>query len=123
MLGKFTYLGYTLIFTWPLIAFLWWRHADRLRPALRLIGLVTGLATVYGFFVWPYGLSWGCWAYSEDHILGIRILGTVFEDLVWWACIAFLFASFVVVVAGLEDSGAPIIRSLLRGVKDGELVM
>lgn len=112
MFGQYTYLGLTLIFTLPLILFLWWRHSGRLWRERGLIAVTTACAVVYGFLVWPFGLRWGCWGYSEDHLLGVRIFGTVLEDLVWWACIAFLFSSFIVVAASAEDEGRPVLRSV-----------
>jgi lycopene cyclase domain-containing protein len=113
MFGHYTYLGLTLIFTLPLILFLWWRHGRRLWRSRRLIFLATVMAVVYGFFVWPFGLRWHCWGYSEEHILGMRIFGTVLEDLVWWACIAFLFSSFITVAAAAEEKGWPVLRTVL----------
>ena len=37
MFGELTYLVYTLVFTMPLIAFLWWRHYRLLRLHVLLI--------------------------------------------------------------------------------------
>jgi hypothetical protein len=114
MFGNFTYLAYTLIFTVPLIAFLWRRHGARLWQARRLIVTATALVTAFGFFVWPYGLVWKCWEYSPTRILGVIIFGTVLEDVVWWLCISFLFACTVTLLAQFEDEGKPLIAALLR---------
>jgi hypothetical protein len=113
MFGHFTYIVLTLIFTVPLTIFLWWRHFTMLWQAKGFVALVTALATLYGFFVWPYGLAWKCWAYSEDRILGPRVLGTVLDDLVWWVCITLITASFVVVSTKFERDGKPLIKSIL----------
>lgn len=117
MFGKFTYLGLTLIFTGPLIAYLWRRFPSALRRGRRAILSLTGLAVLYGFFVWPLGLLWGCWAYSEDKILGLRAFGAVFEDLVWWACIAFLYAGYVHVAAAAEDRRESLLAALAGASK------
>ncbi len=115
MFGNATYLGYTLIFTVPLMAFLWWRHGTRLWKERRLIAAATAVVTVFGFLVWPYGLAWKCWEYSPSKILGITIFGTVFEDIAWWLCISFLFACTVALLARFEDEGKQPIAALLTG--------
>ena len=115
MFGKLTYLTYTLVFTLPLISFLWWRHYDRLRRHVLLISAATALSLVYCVLVWPLGLEWECWTYAEDKITGLELFGTVVDDLVWWACITFLFASFAVISAAIEETGRPVIRGIWTG--------
>ncbi len=115
MFGELTYLTYTLVFTLPLISFLWWRHYARLRKHVLLIGTATALSLVYCVLVWPLGLTWECWTYAEDKITGLEVLGTVLDDLVWWAYITFLIASFTVVSAAIEETGRPVIRSIWTG--------
>jgi len=117
MFGKLTYLIYTLIFTVPLITFLWWRHYIILRRCLPVIGAITTLALAYCILVWPLGLTWGCWSYAGDRILGLRILGVDLEDLVWFACIAWLYGSFAVVSSEYEEAGKPLIRGILLGTR------
>ena len=114
MFGKFTYLAYTLIFTVPLIAFLWWRQGKRLWAARRVLAVTTLLVTAFGFLVWPYGLAWKCWDYAPEKILGVSIFGTVLEDLVWWLCISFLFACTVTMLAEFEEEGKPLLATLVR---------
>ncbi len=113
MFGNLSYLAYILIFTVSLMAFLWWRQSARLWSERRLIVAATAIVTTFGFLVWPYGLAWRCWEYSPSKILGITILGTVFEDMVWWLCISFLFSCTVALLARFEDEGKPLIATLL----------
>ena len=114
MFGHFTYLAYTLLFTVPLLALLWRHHGARLWQARRLIAIATTLVTLFGWVLWPYGLLWKCWGYSPDKILGITLFGTVLEDVVWWFCIALLFACTIALLAQFEDEGKPLMTTLLK---------
>jgi hypothetical protein len=60
-------------------------------------------------------LDWKCWAYEESRIIGLRVLNTVVEDIVWWACIVWLFASFVFASARFEEENQSLVRGILFG--------
>lgn len=110
MFAKFTYLFYTLLFTVPLIFFLWFYFYRILRKNLIAVLTTTFILTLYGFFLWPTGLVWNTWAYNSEKILGATILGTVLEDILWWFLIAFLLASFALVMAKKEEAHEGILR-------------
>ncbi|MFQ6015080.1 MAG: hypothetical protein ACE5NP_06530 [Anaerolineae bacterium] len=114
MFGFNTYLILTLLFALPPIALLWWRHFRLLWQEKGLICFVTFLATSYGFFVWPVSMQWQSWAYSKDQIIGLWVIATALEDIVWWLLISFLFASFVVVASHFEEQKQPLLKSILK---------
>lgn len=114
MFGHFTYFLYTLIFTLPLIVFLWSFYRQILIPVSKKVLVITLLATFYGFLIWPYGLKMACWAYSSQKILNFNVLGVVFEDLVWWFLICLLLVSFIFVSAHFEDEKQSLFSSLLK---------
>lgn len=110
MFGKFTYLYYTLIFTIPLILFLWFYFLTILKKNLLSIAITTALLTLYGFFLWPTGLAWKTWVYNGEKILGVSIFGTVLEDIVWWLFISLLLASFAIVMIKKEQQKERLMR-------------
>lgn len=110
MFGKFTYLYYTLIFTLPLIAFLWIYFYRILKKNVATIFVTTILLTTYGFLIWSTGLAWGTWAYNGEKILGVSIFGTVLEDIVWWSLTSFLLASFAIVMMKKEQQKERLMR-------------
>lgn len=119
MFDKLTYLLYTLIFTTPLILFLWVYYFKTLKKNLIVIVLTTMILTFYGFFLWPTGLVWRTWEYNQQKILGLTIFGTVFEDIVWWFLISFLISSFAIVVIRKEEQKENLfkIKTLLKKEK------
>ncbi|PIZ42257.1 hypothetical protein COY34_03145 [candidate division WWE3 bacterium CG_4_10_14_0_2_um_filter_42_8] len=114
MFGHGTYLFYTLIFTLPLIGFLWFFYRPILRPCLKKILGLSLLATFYGFLVWPYGLKMSCWGYSEAKILNITLFGVVLEDIVWWFLVTWLLISFVTVSLHFENRKQSFLASLIK---------
>lgn len=110
MFGKFTYLFYTLLFTTPLMLFLWIYFYKILNKHIRVILATTALLTVYGFFLWPLGLAWGTWAYNDEKLLEITIFGTVLEDIIWWFCISFLLTSFAIISIYKEEKNERILK-------------
>jgi len=110
MFGHSSYLLYTAIFTLPLIFILWIYQFSSLKRNLKTVLATTFLLTLYGFFLWPVGLIWKTWAYSSEKILGIKILGTHIEDILWWFLIVFLLSSFTVAMAEKERRKESILK-------------
>lgn len=108
MFEQYTYLVYTLVFCVPAAVILWARgdYARRMRRDLTGILLSTAIITLYGSVLWPIAYRWRCWSYSESQILGIQLFGYVFlEDVLWWALVGFLVASFVSLSTQYEAQG------------------
>ncbi len=98
MFEKYTYLLYTLFFTFPLILVLIIANFKLLKKNLKPILLTTVFITVfYGMFSWQIALENRLWWYGDDRILGITLLGTVIEDIIWWFLISFLISFFTIV--------------------------
>lgn len=110
MFGKASYFLYTLIFTLPLISALWIYYFPSLKRNFGIPFLATFLLTLYGFFLWPLGLKWQTWAYSSEKILGVQILGTYLEDILWWLLICFLLSSFATIFAEKEEEQKPVLK-------------
>lgn len=105
MFGRFTYLGYDLLFTLPLILFLWLRGGTAIRKHWFAIAASAALLTYYGFLIWPVGLRWGTWQYHQEKMLGIMVFGVHLEDILWWLLTVLLFASFIAVSSEYEKDG------------------
>ena len=118
MFERWSYLGYTLMFCLPPLVLLWLRRefAERMAKDLGRILAATLALTAYGCATWPVARSIGAWAYADDRLLGVKLLGWVdLEDLVWWLVVSFLFASYVSLSTRYEDEGVDILVREARG--------
>jgi diacylglycerol kinase len=119
MFERWSYLGYTLIFCLPPLVTLWMRQefARRLAKDLYRILAATAILTLYGSIMWPMALRAGAWAYADNRILNIKLLGYVhFEDTLWWLLVSFLMASFVSLSIRYEDEGVDIFAREIQGL-------
>jgi len=119
MFERWTYVGTTVLFCVPPLVLLWLRREffEILRPRLPRIALAAAVLTVYGGAIWPIALRWGAWAYRDDRIAGIEILGYVWlDDVLWWALVGFLMASFVALSIEYESRGVDIVLREIRGL-------
>jgi diacylglycerol kinase len=119
MFDHYTYLGYTLLFCLPAIVLLWVRaeFARAMRKDLPGILLATAIITVYGSAIWPIAIRWHCWSYHESKILNSKLFGYVFlEDVVWWALVGFVCASFVSLSTRWEESGRDVVMREISGL-------
>lgn len=120
MFGNATYLFYTLIFCIPPLLALWLngKFSAILRKRLRPILVSTLVLTGYGNIIWPIARENGAWSYHSEKILGIQFFHRiVLEDIIWWACIGFLFSSFVALSAYYEERGIDIVTSIARQMR------
>ncbi|MBU6414939.1 diacylglycerol kinase [Patescibacteria group bacterium] len=115
MFGHFTYLGYDMLFTIPLILFLMLRSGASVRKHCFVIAVSTVLLTAYGFLIWPIGLRWGTWQYHPEKMLGVAVFGTHLEDILWWLLTALLFVSFIAVSSECEKDEHSFLRSEVAG--------
>lgn len=115
MFGRFTYLGYDLLFTVPLIIFLFLRGHDALRKHIFVVAITTILLTLYGSFIWPRGLQTGTWRYNPEKMLGVLIFGVHGEDILWWFLTTLLYASFIAVSSAHEQDGHSFLWDEVRG--------
>lgn len=56
------------------------------------------------------GLHTKAWSYDPNKFLGIFILGTVLDDIIWWACIFLLEISAIVVLLKKFDKKEPLLK-------------
>lgn len=116
MFGRFTYLGYVLLFTVPFIVFLFLRGRSAIKKHLGTIVAVTVFCTAYGaFFLWPIGLRIETWQYNSEKMLGVLVFGAHLEDILWWLATVFLFSAFIAVSSDREEAGRSFITEELRG--------
>jgi diacylglycerol kinase len=119
MFERWTYVGTTVLFCVPPLILLWLRREffEILRPRLPRIALAAAVLTVYGGALWPIALRWGAWAYRDDRITGIEILGYVWlDDVIWWYLVGFLMASFIALSIEYERRGVDIVLREIRGL-------
>ncbi len=119
MFGHSSYVGYTVLFTIPPLVLLRLRAEFRaiLAARVRAIAVATLALTAYGSVVWPAALDAGAWSYRTDRITGVELFGYVLlDDVVWWALVAWLMSSFVVLSAHFEDRGVDLVRAEIRGL-------
>jgi diacylglycerol kinase len=119
MFERWSYLGYTLLFCLPPLALLWLRRefAERMAKDLGRIVAAALILTIYGCAVWPVAMRMGAWAYAEDRVLGLKLLGWVHaEDAVWWFLVSLLMATFIALSARYEDEGIDIVLREARGL-------
>jgi undecaprenol kinase len=119
MFEHYTYLGYTLLFCLPAIVLLWARaeFAQTMRKDLTGILVAAAIITTYGSAIWPLAMRWRCWSYAESKILNRKFFDYVFaEDVIWWALVSFLVASFVSLSTRWEASGRDLVARELLGL-------
>lgn len=119
MFEELSYIGYTGLYCLPPLVMLWLRKEffEILAPRLKGILLSTLLLTAYGSLIWPVALKYGAWAYRDDRITNIKLLGYVYlDDVVWWGAVSFLFASVVTVSSYYEHRGVDIIWREVQGL-------
>lgn len=109
MFGKFTYLGYTVIFTIPLIVATWIYYWPILKKKIKVITFLVTLLTMYGSILMALALHIHAWSYANNKFLGIYFLGVVLEDIIWWVCILLLEVSAVVVLMVKKDTNKSIL--------------
>ena len=119
MFERWSYLGYTLLFCLPPLALLWLRRefAERLAKDLGRIVAAALILTIYGCAVWPVAMRMGAWAYAEDRVLGLKLVGWVHaEDAIWWFLVSLLMATFIALSTRYEDEGVDIVLREARGL-------
>src|SRR5690242_10035592 len=104
MFGKFTYLGYTLVFTVPLIVATWIYYWPILRTKIKVVTFLVVIMTTYGSILMTLALHVKAWSYASNKFLGIYFLGTVMEDIIWWILILFLEVSAIIVLMIKKDN-------------------
>ncbi len=119
MFDRASYIGYTLLFCLPPIVLLWLRaeFCAVLARRWRTIAGAVALLTAYGCAIWPVALRVGAWSYDPGKISGVRVLGYVYlDDVLWWALVSFLLASFVVLSVEYERRGEDIVLREIGGL-------
>jgi len=119
MFEHLSYVGYTVLFCAPPLVLMWLRREFFLvlAPRFRGILLASVLLTVYGSLIWPVALHYGAWAYRDDRITGLKLLGYVYvDDVFWWFSVSFLFASFVTLATYYERRGVDLIAREVLGL-------
>lgn len=95
--GRYSYLVYMLIFTLLPIGILWIRHFALLRKNAKIISLVTAFGALYHFPTYVLAERWGNWFFSDDRVLGLQVLGSPIEDLLFAVLISIAISSAVLV--------------------------
>jgi len=108
MFGKLTYLGYTSIFTIPLILATWIYYFPILKRKLKIISFLVILMTIYGSIFMTISLKLHAWHYSSGKFLGIYFFGIVIEDIIWWILILLLEVSAIIVLMVKKDNKSSI---------------
>lgn len=108
MFGKFTYLGYTVIFTIPLIIITWIYYWPILKKKIKVITFLVTLLTIYGSILMTLALYVKAWSYASNKFLGIYFLGIVVENIIWWVLILLLEVSAIIVLMVKKDANKSI---------------
>lgn len=102
MFGTYSYLLYTLLFSLPLLVFLWTRFFSLLKENIRSILYSTLVWTILGPILWRIAMNMKAWEYKKTS--GIMVFNIFFiEDILWWFCIGLLFSSFWALSTASED--------------------
>lgn len=110
MFGKFTYLGYTLLFTVPLIFITWVYYWQILKKKIKVITFLVVLISFYGSILMTVALHVHAWSYNSEKFLGIYFFGVVMEDMIWWFCILLLEVSAIIVLMIKKDNNSSLFK-------------
>ncbi len=119
MFDQLSYVGYTVLFCLPPIILIWLRREffDVLSKKWRPVLVSTLAITAYGSLIWPVALKYRCWTYEADRFTGVKLLGYVYlDDVFWWLLVSFLFSSFIILSAHYERQGIDIVWREITGL-------
>ncbi len=93
MLGKFSYLVYTLLFTLIPIGILWIKKFSFLKKNIKIIFVTVLFGVLYAILVNLVPTYLRIWTISPNKILGIIMFGYPVEDILFFALVALAISS------------------------------
>ena len=107
-MNKYTFLILNLIFYAPIIVLLFVRKRKEIKKYKKLI-FYAALFGFFGYFlVEPLAVFWGAWGYDYSKTLGIKIGGSVIENLMWAVLLAPVVALTVAIWSDREKKKKPL---------------